>query len=415
MKRRKVVSLEKSETTGASWQTLVSSILMVTRWVESCAYRGYDPGDGLNSFLRYLTFGNQLAQRILIQVVWKAPVNLRPLVGIRRQESTKGRGYMAWGYLLMYRITGETAWREKAIACLDWLEVNASRQKGGYAWGNHFDFVTRGGCNPAGSPIIVWTALIGEAFVTAYEVLGDDHYLGIARGISHWISQLPREQTDSGVCLSYVPFGQSSIHNANMLGAAMLARTWQYIQDPELLDLARSCVLYTCSRQRADGSWWYAEQPKYHWIDSFHTGYILDSLWRYQIATRELQWEQYLTRGLRYYRETFFEPSGRPRYYHNRTYPIDIQCAAQGIDTLALTGSGNADALNLAMKVARWTIENMQDQEGFFYYRKYPLLTARTPYLHWGQATTFKALAQLLTSLSATGIQSGAGAVPEHV
>lgn len=48
------------------------------------------------------------------------------------------------------------------------------------------------------------------------------------------------------------------------------------------------------------------------------------------------------------------------------------------------------------MKVARWTIEHMQDSTGYFYYRKYPLLAARIPMLHWGQATMFTALAQLL-------------------
>ena len=31
-------------------------------------------------------------------------------------------------------------------------------------------------------------------------------------------------------------------------------------------------------RQAADGFWWYAEEPKYRWIDGFHTGYNLDSL-----------------------------------------------------------------------------------------------------------------------------------------
>ncbi len=54
----------------------------------------------------------------------------------------------------------------------------------------------------------------------------------------------------------------------------------------------------------------------------------------------------------------------------------------------------------MAEKVARWTIENMRDPSGYFYYRKYPVLTARTPYFHWGQATMFKALAHLCLSLS---------------
>jgi hypothetical protein len=41
----------------------------------------------------------------------------------------------------------------------------------------------------------------------------------------------------------------------------------------------------------------------------------------------------------------------------------------------------------------------MQDQRGYFYYRKYPVVMAKTPMLHWGQGTMFKALAHLLLKL----------------
>jgi hypothetical protein len=48
-------------------------------------------------------------------------------------------------------------------------------------------------------------------------------------------------------------------------------------------------------------------------------------------------------------------------------------------------------------------MHNMQDRAGFFYYRKYPLgVTARTPMIHWGQATMFKGLTHLISRLPAT-------------
>ena len=37
---------------------------------------------------------------------------------------------------------------------------------------------------------------------------------------------------------------------------------------------------YLLRTQRADGSWWYGEDSKYHWIDNFHTGYNLGALAR---------------------------------------------------------------------------------------------------------------------------------------
>jgi hypothetical protein len=52
--------------------------------------------------------------------------------------------------------------------------------------------------------------------------------------------------------------------------------------------------------------------------------------------------------------------------------------------------------MTLAKKVAAWTIENMQDEDGHFYYRDLGWKKVKTPMLHWGQGTMTKALAVLL-------------------
>ena len=48
-----------------------------------------------------------------------------------------------------------------------------------------------------------------------------------------------------------------------------------------------------------------------------------------------------------------------------------------------------------AERVAHWTIANMRDNTGYFYYRKYSFVTNKAPTLHWAQATMFAALALL--------------------
>jgi rhamnogalacturonyl hydrolase YesR len=381
--------------------SLTASVDAVRQWVESRHYKGYDPGDGLMSFLRPLTFRTIFGERILQQLIWKSPFNLRPYVGIRPMDSTKGRGFMAWGYLLSYRATGRPESLEKAVACLDWLRAHRSPRYADCCWGNHFDFTTRSGRISAHESTIVWSGLIGQAFIEAYATTREARFLESAQSICDWILKLPRERTSTGDCLSYVAGTQSSIHNSNMLGAAMLACTWKHSGRAELLDTARNAMRYSCARQRSNGAWWYGEMPKYHWIDNFHTGYNLDSLKRYIEATGEPELEPCIDRGYQFFVRTFFEPTGRPRYYHDRTYPIDIQCAAQAIDTLCFFSDRDPSALPLAMKVARWTIVNMQDPSGYFYYRRYPWLTARTPYFHWGQATMFKALTHLQGKLDA--------------
>jgi hypothetical protein len=364
-------------------------------WVEAHEYRGYEPFDGLSSWARPLAFGNQFAERILQQLVRQCPINLRPILGIHPQDSTKGRGYMASGYLALYQVTHEQQYLDKAACCLAWLDTHKVSRFRYHSWSNHFDFVSRGGGYTKDDPIIVWTVLIGHAFNDAFEITRNRWYLDIAVSACNWVMELPREKTPRGDCISYLHHVKSSIHNANMLGAGLLARTAKHVGNPDYLRVARSAMQYSCSRQLPDGSWWYAEEPKYHWIDNFHTGYNLDSLDTYLEASGDDEFRENLDKGLSYYKEHFFESSGRPKYYNTRTYPVDIQCAAQSIDTLARFSRRDPSCLELARRVAEWSIGNMQNGQGYFYYRRYPLIVAKTPMLHWGQATMFKALAHL--------------------
>ena len=391
-------ALDTTSQTELSYFT--NSLQSVQRWVEAANYKGYEPFDGLSSPLRRMTFGNLFAQRVLQQIVRQSPLNLRPLLQIKPLDSTKGRGMMALGYLLLFKSTGDPDAKEKAIACLDWLDEHKSPKFQKHSWANYFDFASRGGIYYKDDSIIVWSSMIGQAYLEAFEQLQDERFLKIARSTCDWILSLPREKTTTGDCISYYAHGQESIHNANMLGAAVLARAAKHTGNQEYLDVARSAITYSCSRMREDGSWWYAEEPKFRWIDNFHTGYNLDSLKCYIDCSGDATFKDHLRRGFEFFKHNFFESSGRPKYYHSRAYPIDIQCASQAIDTLAYFAEEDRESLALGAKVARWTIVNMQGPRGYFYYRRYPSgVTARTPMLHWGQATMFKALAHFILQL----------------
>jgi hypothetical protein len=95
---------------------LEQSILKLEAWVEEHKYKGYEPFDGLSSFLKPFTLGNLFLERLLQQGVRQSPVNLRPLIGVKPQESTKGKGYMASGYLNMFKLTGDNAYKSSGAS-----------------------------------------------------------------------------------------------------------------------------------------------------------------------------------------------------------------------------------------------------------------------------------------------------------
>ncbi len=372
------------------------SLDRVEKWIECHDYKGYEPFDGLTSYLFPLTLKNRTASQVLQQTVRRFPVNIRPVLGIKPLDSTKGRGYAAWGYLKRFRLSSAPAFREKAFACLDWLDRNRSPLYAKHSWGNQFLYASRGGFIDKHVSTVVWTGLIGQVFLEAYELFRDPRHLEVIESVTDWIMALPREEAGDGLCLSYIMPYQSSIHNSNMIGAAFLAGAAAVIHREACGQVARRAMAYSCARQLPDGAWYYGEDPKYHWIDVFHTGYNLDALRRYKEAGGDTSFSENLSRGYRFFKERFFAPSGRVKYYHNRSAPTDIQCASQAIDTLAHFAPDDPGALAAANRTADWYIRHMQAGDGHFHFRRYRAgLRNTAAMIHWGQATMHKALAHL--------------------
>jgi polysaccharide biosynthesis protein VpsJ len=373
------------------------SIRRLSHWLEEHDYRGYDTFDGLNArFVRPLTFNSVLLRTVLLQGVRRFPLNLRPLFGVSPERSTKGTGFLARGFIRLNKATGEPRWNEKAKAALQWLIEHRSPGYSGACWGNHFDYQSRTFFLPKGVPTVVWTSLIGHAFLDGWEHFHEAAYLDIAvSACEHITHDLAAIASGDATCISYIPGKDVMVHNANTLGASLLVRVHAASGNEEYRRLACQAMTYTANCQRRDGSWYYGEKENLHWVDNFHTAYVLDCFHHYRQHGDD-RFNDTMMRGYRYWKEKFFLSDGTPKYYHSKTLPIDIQCSSQAIDTLVLFRNEDSDSLTLALKVAEWTIAHMQDHSGYFYYRRYSsLLVNKTPTLHWGQATMLCALAGL--------------------
>jgi rhamnogalacturonyl hydrolase YesR len=392
------------------------ALLRLDRWVEQANWKAYDTFDGLSSpYAGILTLGRPLLKQVWQQAVRRFPVNLRPVLGIKPAMSTKGMAFFAQGYLRLHQTTQEPVFLQKAKFCLNWLLQNRSPAFRGSAWGNHFDYQSRGGNIPKGAPTIVWTGLIAHAFLDAYEALGDEDYLAVAKSSCDFIlDELGWIELEEGVCLRYYPNAPNLIHNSGMIGASLLARVHSLLPTQRYREMAERAVRFTLHHQTEQGGWYYGVGPKWAWIDSFHTGYVLESLHIFCRCTDSDAYRKQLQKGYTFFIETFFKSDGTPRYYAQKTPPLDIQCASQAIQTLVNLRELHPDSVAVAERVAQWTIANMQDKSGYFYYRKYPFITNKTPTLHWGQATMFASLALLDRHLASDGEPARKGRGSAH-
>jgi len=377
-----------------------ASLQRLESWLIANDFKAFDPFDALLSPLRLLTFRTQFLQRVLLQVVRRNPFNLRPLIGIRPHTSTKGMGFLGAGYARLYRLTGDEAYHQSAKDCFDWLIEHRTQGHANFCWGNAFDYASRAFYLPRFAPTLVWSGFIGHHFIEAYRALGEPRYLEIAESVGQFIiNDIPRIRSKKGFCFSYIPQEMVAVHNANLLGARLLAELWKETGRDTYLELASDAIRYSVAAQLENGAWYYGEEQKYHWIDNWHTAYNLDSILQFQRSTGSTEFEQQMLKGMAFYRNHFFRSDGAARYYWDRDYKIDIQCCSQAIDTLLSFGVflDNDDYLATAKRVADWTLRNMQDPSGYFYLWKNSFFTNRTPTFHWGAATMFYALSHLLT------------------
>ena len=385
------------------------AFLGLHRYLQQQQYRGYEFDDFLASpVARLLSLDSLFLQRVAVQVGEILPLNVRPLLGIRKLESTKARGFFAKGYLYRFLATGDESWLSAAVACLDWLLKNSSQRYPGASWGNAFDFASRGGLTPKDRPTIVWTAHIAEAFDLAYVVTKKPEYLNALEQSARFIiSALERHEDDRGVCLAYAPGSSVLVFNSNLLGAATLLRWWHYSQDSACFDLARRAVSWTLPQINPDGSWYYGAGAQYRWIDNFHTAYNIDCLVAaHDLAGENLVPEVLIDRSYSFWTDSFFLQDGTPKYYHSRTYPLDIQCAAQAIETLSKLRGRFASAGPLADKVLIWTLSHMQKKNGAFRYQIWRFWKNNLEAIHWGQSTMLAALGAYLYSLPADAQKS---------
>ncbi len=389
-------------------------LIRLKSYCEKEQFKGWDPYDGLNSkVFRTIPFlkRSALCRLAVIQGFKRSPVNLRPLALVPKEYNAKGIGLFLQGYCNLYKAVIEDSSLEKDFGTSEALlgqihqlaHLLITLQSKGYSgacWGYNFDWQARRlFLFPKHTPTVVATCFCATALMDAYEVTKEQEYLDVALTSAEFVMKdLHRADYNGGFLFSYSPLpGNDTVFNASLLGSKLLSYCYKYTGKDEYFNAARQSVLACCNGQSSDGSWVYGMLSVQSWIDSFHTGYNLDALIAYEKLTGDHSFHENIERGFDFYVSNFFETDGSPKYYHDKKYPIDIHCPGQLFVTLHRLGKfeGNRE---LAESVLNWTVSNMQDKRGYFYYQLKKGVSSKISYMRWSNAFMFNALSYYLLS-----------------
>jgi len=373
-------------------------------YVEKSAFKGFDPYDIHNSRFPVKALPHTL-QFVLSQINKRSPYNFRKLIGIEKNYHTKAMGLLLSSYCNMSRLRGNNAklFYEKALFLFQWLANNISSYSENVSWGFDYNYSNRKEKVRKGLPTVVHHNFVLRGLVKYWDLFQEIEAFDIINKADVFVlNDIPVHKFPEGACFGYRPNYLGCCYNASLHAAESLAIISKIKNSRKYIELIEKAVQYVVCRQKASGVWYYghgkdpAKEKKQ--ID-FHQGFILESLDNINILT-DGQFAEIIypaiQSGLKFYYKHQFDKNGRCKFRLPRKYPIDIHNQAQGIITFSKFSDIDFKYEEMADSIVKWTINNMQDPSGFFYYQKYRGLTNKVPYIRWGQAWMFLALTDYL-------------------
>ena len=234
---------------------MIDSLNRLLEWIKKNGLEGYDPYDALNSpLINVLTFKNKILRLIATQIMKNSPINIRKLLLIQKFMDPKRIGLFASGYLKLYKSTDDKKFLTEAQNCLRWLDANSTFEYSGKCWGLSFAHQSRNSFLLKFQPSVVVTYTVANAFLDGYEILKDEKYFKIARSSCDFIlEELNITERPEGICISYTPLDRELCHNANLLGAELLARVYSITGEERLVEYAKKAFDFTLYHQNPDG------------------------------------------------------------------------------------------------------------------------------------------------------------------
>jgi hypothetical protein len=322
--------------------------------------------------------------------------------------------HYAMGFAFLSEAGNSEAHCARAVRFLEALEASRCPGYEEYCWGYPFDWVTRNGTIPRGTPLITTTPYVYEAFLEVYRLDGRERRRvvldSIVRHALKDIKDFPVSERAS-TC-SYTPFDTGGVVNAAAYRAAMLVSASLELDREEAAGPAERNLRFVLESQQPDGSWFYAMDGARNFVDHFHTCFVLKALAKIERMTGDPACREAIDRGLEYYRRNLLDDEGLPKPFAKAprltVYRRELYDYAECVNLCLLTRKSHPE-MNLVLNrvledlLARWI-----KPDGSFRSRELLFGWDNVPMHRWAQSQMFRSLALFVRGVGSqeSGVRS---------
>ncbi len=337
----------------------------------------------------------------------------------QKQRFPIADAHYAMGFTFYSQFSNERKDYERALHFLHILEQTRSSPYERFCWGYPFDWVTRNGTVPSGTPLITTTPYAYEAFLSVYQIDKNEKWLKIMRSIAdHALHDIQDfEISANSTSCSYSPNGEGGVINASAYRAFLLTRASIDFSEERYWQVAERNLNFVLQSQQQNGSWYYSTEGSRDFVDHFHTCFVLKALTKIEKLTGHKGCRGAIEKGVKYYVENLFDENGLPKPFAKAprltVYRHELYDYAECINLGTLL-KGRFDRLDeLLTIVLEDLLSRWQKPDGSFRSRKLLLGWDNVPMHRWAQAQLFRSLCFFLfrdnqnSSMETLGLRKG--------
>jgi len=312
--------------------------------------------------------------------------------------------HYAMGFAFLAEVYKQDAHLKRAIHFLEVLKETRCRGFQHFCWGYPFNWETRNGTLPGGTPMITSMPYVYEAFRQVYQLDGNSQWLEVMHSIAqHALEDYQDFEVSpeaSTCCYCPGPKNSSGVINASSYRAFLLTMAAFDFSEEKYRKVAEKNLNFVLGSQNTNGSWYYSNDQVRDFVDHFHTCFVLKALAKIEQITGSQKCRSAIERGIDYYVKNLFDTNGLPKPFSKpprlTVYRRELYDYAECINLGVLLQGRFPDLDRTLSKVLNDVVQRWQKSDGAFRARELLIGWDNVPMHRWAQSQMFRSLSFFL-------------------